>query len=86
MPRFERFTIHMQINRMFAEGQSFFATMKVQDWLRERNHDPAEYEIIFHQKPAPPGSKEVIAVDIELRRKDGQPVDEWLQQELNRHA
>ena len=86
MPRFERFTIYMQINRMFAEGQSFFATMKVQDWLRERNHEPAEYEIIFHQKPAPPGSKEVIAVDIELRRKDGQPVDEWLQKQINSHA
>jgi hypothetical protein len=86
MPRFEPYTLHMQINRMFAEGQSFFAPIKVQDWLRERNQDPANYEIVFHQKPAPPGSGRVIDIDIELRRKDGQPVDPWLQEEVNRHA
>ncbi|MCU0516308.1 MAG: hypothetical protein MUC60_05450 [Oscillatoria sp. Prado101] len=86
MPRFEPFTIKMQITRMFAEGQSFFAPIKVQDWLRERNQDPANYEIVFHQKPAPPGSGRVIDIEIELRRKDGQPVDPWLQQEVNRHA
>ena len=86
MARINPYTLQMQVTRMFQEGQSFFATMKVQDWLRERNEDPAAYEIVFHQKPAPPGSKEALAIDIELRRRDGQPVDSWLQQEVNRHA
>lgn len=86
MARINPYTIQMQVTRMFQDGQSFFATMKVQDWLRERNEDPAAYEIIFNQKPAPPGSQEVIAIEIELRRRDGQPVDSWLQQEVNRHA
>ncbi|NET33332.1 MAG: hypothetical protein F6K19_15150 [Cyanothece sp. SIO1E1] len=86
MPRMNPYTLQMQITRMFEQGQSLFATTKVQDWLRERNEDPAAYEVIFHQKPAPPGSGQVIAIEIELRRHDGQPVDEWLQQEVNRHA
>ena len=62
-----------------------FAMTKVQDWLRERNEDPNEYEILFHEKPAPPGSGLVKVVEIELRRRDGQPVDEWLQQSVNQH-
>jgi hypothetical protein len=86
MARFNPYTIQMQITRMFQEGQSFFATMKVQDWLRERQEDPAAYEIIFHQKPATAGSQDVIAIEIELRRRDGEAVDPWLQQEINRHA
>lgn len=86
MPRFNPYTLQLQITRMFEQGQSLFATMKVQDWLRERNEDPAAYEILFHQKPAPPGSSEVMVVEIELRRRDGQPVDAWLQQEVNRHG
>lgn len=86
MPRFNPYTLQMQITRMFEQGQSLFATMKVQDWLKERNEDPAAYEILFHQKPAPPGSGEVMVVEIELRRKDGQPVDPWLQEQVNQHA
>ena len=86
MSRLNPYTLQMQINRMFEQGQSFFAITKVQDWLKERNQNPAEYEIIFHEKPAPPGSNQVIDVEIELRRRDGQPVDPWLQQEANRHA
>ncbi|NES97176.1 MAG: hypothetical protein F6K32_18450 [Desertifilum sp. SIO1I2] len=86
MPRFQPYSIQMQIARMFAEGQSFFALTRVQDWLTERNQNPADYEIIFHQKPAPPGSQEVIQIEIELKRKDGQPVDEWLLAEVNRPA
>ena len=86
MPRYNPYTLQMQITRMFEQGQSLFATMKVQDWLRERNEDPAAYEILFHQKPAPPGSKEVLVVEIELKRRDGQPVDEWLQQQVNEHG
>ncbi|HEY9748051.1 MAG TPA: hypothetical protein V6C63_05205 [Allocoleopsis sp.] len=86
MPRYNPYTLQMQITRMFEQGQSLFATMKVQDWLRERNEDPAAYEILFHQKPAPPGSGEVLVVEIELKRRDGQPVDEWLQQQVNQHS
>lgn len=86
MPRFNPFTLQMQITRMFEQGQSFFATTKVHDWLRERKEDPNAYEIIFNQHPAPPGSGLVMIIEIELRRQDGQPVDPWLQQEVNRHA
>jgi hypothetical protein len=68
---------------MFQEGQSFFAANKVQDWLEQRNENPADYEIAFNKQPAPVGSREVIKVTIQLRRKDGQPVDEWLLSQLN---
>lgn len=83
MGRINPYTLQMQITRMFEQGQSFFATIKVQDWLKERKHNPLDYEIIFHQHPAPPGSQEVMVVEIELRRKDGQPVDPWLQEQVN---
>jgi hypothetical protein len=86
MPRINPFTLQMEITRMFGQGQAFFATLKVQDWLKERNEDPTAYDILFHQTPAPPGSGQVTVVEIELRRKDGQPVDAWLQEEANRHA
>jgi hypothetical protein len=86
MPRINPFTLQMEITRMFEQGQSFFATLKVQDWLKERHEDPAAYDIVFNQKPAPPGSGQVMTVAIELRRKDGQPTDAWLQEEANRHA
>lgn len=86
MARLDPYTLQMQITRMFEQGQSFFATNKVQDWLRERHEDPAAYDIIFHEMPAPPGSGLVMVIDIELRRKDGQPVEAWLQEEVNRHA
>lgn len=84
MPRFDPYTLQIQLTRMFEQGQSFFATTKVQDWLRERNQDPNDYDIVFHQRPAPPGSGKVMVIEVELRRRDGQPVDEWLQQEVNR--
>lgn len=86
MARINPHTIRLQVTRMFQEGQSFFATIKVQDWLRERQQDPADYEILFHKKPAPPGSREVMAIEIELRRKDGKAVDPWLQEEINLSA
>jgi hypothetical protein len=84
MARLDPYTLQLQIARLFEQGQSFFATVKVQDWLREHNQDPGAYNISFHQKPAAPGSGQTIAIDIELQRKDGQSVDEWLQQEVNR--
>ena len=84
MPRFNPHTLQMQLTRMFEQGQSFFATTKVQDWLRERQEDPNAYDIALHQKPAPPDSGSVMVVEVELRRRDGQPVDPWLQAEVNR--
>jgi dsRNA-specific ribonuclease len=86
MAKLDPFSLQMQITRMFEQGQSFFATTKVQEWLKEHNHNPVEYDIIFHQKPAPPGSKQVMVIEIELRRKDGQPVDPWLQAQANLQA
>ncbi|NWF59811.1 MAG: hypothetical protein HXY43_11095 [Fischerella sp.] len=83
MGRLNPYSLQMQITRMFEQGQGFFATTKVQEWLKERGHNPTDYEIIFNQKPAPPGSKQVMVVEIELRRKDGQPVDPWLQEQAN---
>jgi hypothetical protein len=85
MPQINPFTIRMQVSKMFEQGQSLFAEIKVQDWLRERNYNPKDYVIRFHQKMAPVGSTSSTTVEIELLRKDGQPVEEWLQQEINRH-
>jgi hypothetical protein len=76
-------SIQLQISRMFESGQSLFAKTKVEDWLKQRSELPSEYDITFTKKPAPVGSREVVAIDIELRRKDGQPVDEWLLAQLN---
>ena len=76
----------MQVAKMFEQGQSLFAEIKVQDWLRERHHNPKDYTIRFHQKMAPVGSNSTLTVEIELVRKDGQSVDEWLQQEINRQS
>ncbi len=86
MSRINPYTLQMQITRMFTQGQSFFALTRVQDWLREHDQNPLEYEIIFHRKPAPPGSKEVMVIEIELKRRDGQRVDPWLQEQANLHA
>lgn len=83
MPQHNPFSVRLQIERMFQSGQSLFAKTKVEDWLKQRNEDPANYEIIFHKQPAPPGSRSVISISIELQRKDGQPVDEWLLTQLN---
>ena len=84
MPQVNPFTIRMQVTKMFEQGQSLFAELKVQDWLKERNHNPRDYVIRFHQKMAPVGSNSSVIVEIELTRKDGQPVDEWLSQEITR--
>lgn len=86
MPRLDPYNLRMQISRMFEQGQSLFCTFKVQDWLRERGHDPNEYDIIFHEKPAPKGSASKLMIEIELRRKDGQPVNPELQAEVNYFA
>jgi hypothetical protein len=76
-------SIQLQINRLFESGQSLFAKTKVEDWLKQRNENPADYEIVFTKNPAPVGSRAVMAIAVELRRTDGQPVDEWLLAQLN---
>lgn len=76
-------SIQLQINRLFESGQSLFAKTKVEDWLKQRNENPADYEIVFTKKPASVGSRAVMAISVELNRKDGQPVDEWLLAQLN---
>ena len=86
MARLNPHTLQMQITRMFEHGQAMFAITKVQDWLRERDEDPAAYTISFHEEPAPPDSGLVKVITILLERNDGTPVDEWLQAEVNRHA
>ena len=76
-------SIQLQINRMYESGQSLFAKTKVEDWLKQRSENPADYNIIFNKQPAPVGSIAVMTIAIELQRKDGQPVDEWLLAQLN---
>jgi hypothetical protein len=83
MPRHSPLNLQMQLTRMYQDGQSFFAKIKVQEWLKERQEDPANYDIKFHEQPAPPGSKAVMTVTVELLRLDGQPVDPWLLTQLN---
>jgi hypothetical protein len=76
-------SIQLQISRMYESGQSLFAKTKVEDWLKQRNENPADYDIIFNKQPAPVGSREVMAIKIDLQRKDGQPLDDWLLSQLN---
>ncbi len=86
MARYMPFNLQLQIDRMFAEGQSFFAKTKVQDWLKERHENPDDFDIEFNKHPAPAGSNLVFVVDILLTRKDGQPVDPWILEQLQQHA
>ncbi len=86
MPQINPLTLRLQVDRLLEQGQPFFAQVKVQDWLKERGHNPKDYEIIFSDKMAAPKSGAVSLAQIELRRRDGQPVDEWLQDEVNRHT
>ena len=76
-------SIQLQIDRLFESGQSLFAETKVQDWLKQRGEDPNNYDITFHKQPAPVGSRSVISIAIELKRRDGKSVDEWLLAQLN---
>jgi hypothetical protein len=82
MAKYTPYNLQLQISRMFQEGQSLLASMKVQGWLQERNENAADYEISFTKRPAAPGSREVQVVDIHLKRKDGEPVADWLLAQL----
>ena len=86
MARLNIHSLSMQISRMFEQGQSFFCGIKVQDWLRERNENPDDYEISFTEKPAPPDSGLIVMREIQLRRKDGKPVEDWLIEDINSYT
>ncbi len=58
--------------------------LEIQAWLQQHNQDPAGYEINLHQKPAP-SEPNRVRVEIELRCRDGQPVDPGLQKAVNAH-
>ncbi len=82
MSKYTPYNLQLQISRMFQDGQAMFASIKVQDWLKERSENPADYSITFNKKPAPTGSREVQTVEIVLQRKDGEPVADWLLAQL----
>jgi hypothetical protein len=82
MAQHNPYNIQVQVSRMFQDGQAMFASIKVQDWLTERNENPADYLITFNKKPAPPGSREVQVVEVILKRKDGEAVAPWLLEQL----
>jgi hypothetical protein len=82
MSQHNPYNLQLQISRMFKDGQAMFASIKVQDWLKERSENPADYLITFNKKPAPPGSRDVQIVEIVLKRKDGEPVADWLIEQL----
>jgi hypothetical protein len=52
MPRFSPYDLNLQINRMFEQGQSFFATMKVEDWLIPKNTKLAFSNSLLRPNPA----------------------------------
>jgi hypothetical protein len=82
MARHNPFSIQLQVTKLFADGQGFFATLKVQEWLKMRGEDPEDYAIGFRKGPAAPGSGQVEAIAIILTRKDKQTVDSSLLADL----
>jgi hypothetical protein len=75
MARHNPFSIQLEVARLFRDGQGFFATLKVQEWLKMRGEDPEDYNIGFRKGPAAPGSGQVESIAIVLTRKDEQTVD-----------
>ncbi|HEY9847543.1 MAG TPA: hypothetical protein V6D03_15275, partial [Candidatus Caenarcaniphilales bacterium] len=56
---------------------------EIQERLRQHNEDPAAYEINLRSQPTPGPNQ--ACVEIELRRRDGRPVNPGLQQAVNYH-
>ena len=83
MARLNPYCLSIEITRMFQQGNAIFALPKVEAWLKDRQQDPSDYEILFHEEMAPPSSPDPMVIRIELVRRDGQPVDPWLQEEVN---
>jgi hypothetical protein len=86
MARFSPYSLELQITRLFKDGQSFFATSKVEQWLMERGENPQNYVITFNKASAPDGSDLPFLIKTELKRRDGQPVEDWLIQQLQENA
>jgi hypothetical protein len=86
MARFSPYSLELQITRLFKDGQSFFAVSKVEQWLLERGEDPLRYTITFNKEPAPAGSELPFLIKTELKRKDGQAVEDWLLKQLQENA
>jgi hypothetical protein len=86
MARFSPYSLELQITRLFKDGQSFFAASKVEQWLMERGENPQNYTIIFVRQEAPAGSDLPFLIKTELKRKDGQAVEDWLIQQLQENA
>jgi hypothetical protein len=86
MARFSPYSLELQITRLFKDGQSLFATSKVEQWLMERGENPQNYTITFTRQPAPAGSELPFLIKTELKRKDGQAVDEWLIRQLQENT
>jgi hypothetical protein len=86
MARFSPYSLQLQITRLFKDGQSFFATAKVEQWLIERGEDPQAYRISFQKQPAPADSGLPFIMETQLQRRDDQPVADWLLKQLAEHT
>ncbi|MDX2271905.1 MAG: hypothetical protein NW237_08130 [Cyanobacteriota bacterium] len=78
------FSLKLEISKLFQQGQSFFALSKVESWLREHHENPGDFDITFHQEMPSPDDSAVMLIGIQLSRRDGQAVDPWLIEEINR--
>jgi hypothetical protein len=83
MPRYNPYDLQLQITRMFVEGQDFFAVTKVQDWLQYLRQNPNDFEIRFRKKAASADSGLPYNIEVVLSRKDGEPVDPFLLEQLS---
>jgi hypothetical protein len=86
MARFSPYSLELQITRLFKDGKSFFAASKVEQWLMERGENPQNYTITFVRQEAPAGSDLPFLIKTELKRKDGQAVEDWLIKQLQENA
>lgn len=82
MARFSPYSLQLQLTRLFRDGQSFFAVSKVEQWLIEKGEDPLSYLISFQKQPAPKDSEMPFLIEVQLKRRDGQPVDPWVLEQI----
>ena len=83
MARLNPYSLRMELTRMVEQGQVFFTIPRVEDWLREHHLDPTEYDIGLVEEMAPPESGRVKLIRVDLKRRDGQPVDPGVLEEIN---
>ncbi len=84
MARFNPHSLRMELTRMVEQGQVFFTLPRIETWLQERQLDPTEFDISLIEEMAPLESGRVKLIRVDLKRKDGQPVEPWLLEEINR--